>query len=46
MIVNLIYIDTYNPFSKPQYYTYKLIETLLPKAMLEKKGAPLKMIEL
>jgi len=22
-----------NPFSKPTYYTYKLIETLLPKAM-------------
>ena len=21
-----------NPFKKPQYYTYKLIETLLPKA--------------
>ena len=24
--------DEVNPFKKPQYYTYKLIETLLPKA--------------
>lgn len=25
--------DTTNPFKKPAYYTYKLIEILLPKAM-------------
>ena len=24
--------DEVNPFKKPYYYTYKLIETLLPKA--------------
>jgi len=36
-----------NPFAKPQYYTYKLIETLLPKAMIDlKKGTNLKMVEL
>jgi hypothetical protein len=41
------YLDPINPFSKPQYYTYKLIETLLPKAMIDlKKGHHLKMIEL
>lgn len=40
------WIDQYNPFAKPQYYTYKLIETLLPKAMVEKNAAPLKMVEL
>jgi hypothetical protein len=40
-------IDTINRFSKPQYYTYKLIETLLPKAMVDlKKSSNLKMIEL
>ena len=27
------FIDDKNPFKIPQYYTYKLIETLLPKAM-------------
>jgi len=27
------WIDPSNPFKKPSYYTYKLIETLLPKAM-------------
>lgn len=25
--------DTTDPFKKPSFYTYKLIETLLPKAM-------------
>lgn len=39
--------DPVNRFSKPQYYTYKLIETLLPKAMVDLKKSPnLKMIEL
>eukprot|EP00347_Sterkiella_histriomuscorum_P002955 403366155 len=39
--------DTINPHSKPQYYTYKLIETLLPKAMVDLKKQPhLRMIEL
>ena len=42
-----ILIDPVNRFSKPQYYTYKLIETLLPKAMVDLKKSPhLKMIEL
>lgn len=41
------WIDPVNRFSKPQYYTYKLIETLLPKAMVDLKKSPhLKMIEL
>ena len=26
------YVDESNPFKKPNYYVYKLIETLLPKA--------------
>lgn len=40
-------LDPVNRFSKPQYYTYKLIETLLPKAMVDlKKSSNLKMIEL
>ncbi len=26
------WIDESNPFKKPEYYVYKLIETLLPKA--------------
>lgn len=36
-------------FKTPQYYTYKLIETLLPKAMpkvSEKKARVFKLIEL
>ena len=42
-----LYLDPVNRFSKPQYYTYKLIETLLPKAMVDLKKSPnLKMIEL
>lgn len=42
-----LFIDPVNRFSKPQYYTYKLIETLLPKAMVDLKKSPhLKMIEL
>lgn len=42
-----VFIDPVNPFAKPQYYTYKLIETLLPKAMIDlKKGTNLKMVEL
>lgn len=41
------FLDPVNRFSKPQYYTYKLIETLLPKAMVDLKKSPnLKMIEL
>jgi len=41
------FADPVNRFSKPQYYTYKLIETLLPKAMVDLKKSPhLKMIEL
>lgn len=41
------YVDPINRFAKPQYYTYKLIETLLPKAMVDMKKSPnLKMIEL
>lgn len=41
------WIDPINPFKKPMYYTYKLIETLLPKAMVDLKKSPhLKMIEL
>ena len=36
-----------NPHKKPDYYIYKLIETLLPKAMVDFKKSPnLKMIEL
>ncbi len=27
------FLDDTDPFKKPEYYTYKLIETLLPKAM-------------
>lgn len=27
------WVDPANPFKKPSYYTYKLIEILLPKAM-------------
>lgn len=27
------WVDTNNRFKTPEYYTYKLIETLLPKAM-------------
>ena len=27
------FIDEYDPFKKPMYFIYKLIETLLPKAM-------------
>lgn len=27
------WIDPSNPFKKPEYYVYKLIEILLPKAM-------------
>ena len=27
------WVDPANPFKKPSYYVYKLIETLLPKAM-------------
>ena len=27
------WVDETNPFKKPSYYVYKLIETLLPKAM-------------
>ena len=39
--------DPVDPYAKPQYYTYKLIETLLPKAMVDLKKSPnLKMIEL
>jgi hypothetical protein len=42
-----LFTDPVNRFSKPQYYTYKLIETLLPKAMVDLKKSPhLKMIEL
>ena len=26
------WVDQDNPFKKPEYYVYKLIETLLPKA--------------
>jgi hypothetical protein len=33
LIVNLMFLDSTDPFKKPWYYTYKLIETLLPKAM-------------
>lgn len=41
------YVDPINPFAKPQYYTYKLIEILLPKAMVDLKKSPnIKMIEL
>lgn len=44
---HLLFLDPVNRFSKPQYYTYKLIETLLPKAMVDLKKSPnLKMIEL
>ena len=34
------WVDPANPFKKPSYYVYKLIEILLPKAMakLPKKG--------
>ena len=34
------WVDPANPFKKPNYYVYKLIEILLPKAMakLPKKG--------
>lgn len=43
----LNYLDPINPYAKPQYYTYKLIETLLPKAMIDLKKSPnIKMIEL
>ena len=45
--VKLNNLDPINRFAKPQYYTYKLIETLLPKAMVDLKKSPnLKMIEL
>lgn len=44
---NKLTLEPINRFSKPQYYTYKLIETLLPKAMVDLKKSPhLKMIEL
>lgn len=46
-IIIFFLADPVNRFSKPQYYTYKLIETLLPKAMVDLKKSPhLKMIEL
>jgi hypothetical protein len=46
-LIELKFLDPVNRFSKPQYYTYKLIETLLPKAMIDLKKSPnLKMIEL
>lgn len=35
-----IYIDPYNPQGKPDFYIYKLIETLLPKAMVDTKNYP------
>ena len=45
--INIFLLDPINPFSKPQYYTYKLIETLLPKAMVDSKKQPnLRMVEL
>ena len=46
-LIHLECIDPINPYQKPQYYTYKLIETLLPKAMVDLKKSPnIKMIEL
>lgn len=30
------WVDPKNKFHTPEYYTYKLIETLLPKAMIKK----------
>jgi len=38
-IKNLI-IDPNNPQGKPDFYIYKLIETLLPKAMVDSKSYP------
>lgn len=39
------FIDPNNPFKKPDYYVYKLIETLLPKAMASKKNPGIKLVE-
>jgi len=47
ILSSFYFLDPINRFAKPQYYTYKLIETLLPKAMVDLKKSPnLKMIEL
>ena len=44
------FVDEHDPFKKPMYFVYKLIETLLPKAMaqleLSKPPESLKMVEL
>jgi hypothetical protein len=34
------YVDPNNPQGKPDFYIYKLIETLLPKAMVDTKNYP------
>lgn len=34
------FIDPNNPQGKPDFYIYKLIETLLPKAMIDTKNYP------
>lgn len=47
------WVDDKNRFKTPEYYTYKLIETLLPKAMMKmpigaesKKERKFKLVEL
>ena len=38
--INNFLIDPNNPQGKPDFYIYKLIETLLPKAMVDIKEYP------
>jgi hypothetical protein len=42
----LLTIDDIDPFKKPQYYVYKLIETLLPKTKIDPKKPHFKLVEL
>ena len=47
-LVRLIFdlLDPIDPYVKPAYYTYKLIETLLPRAKFDPKKKQFKMLEL
>ena len=38
--LNYKFTDPNNPQGKPDFYIYKLIETLLPKAMVDTKKYP------
>ena len=37
ILARFITLDPIDPYVKPDYYTYKLIETLLPKAKIDPK---------